>query len=155
MKPINSLLLLTLLFTAYSVNADSTVNEMQGEATIIVDSTSYSLALRRCYSASDVHDGITYEGFTISTHLSRRSKETGPRFFASGTKAEGKPKANYRMQINGGAQKGGIDYRGEIPYENYKDNKLVFVGKANSSSKKGKKVVNNTVRISIAVVCNK
>ena len=155
MKLLNPLMLLTLLFAAYSVNADNTVSEMQGEATIIVDSTTYSLPLRRCYSASNVQDGITYEGFTLSTHLSRRSKETGPRFFASGSKAEGKSKANYRVQIDGGALKGGIDYRGEIPYESYKDSKLVFEGKANSSRKKKEKVVNKVVPISIAVTCDK
>ena len=143
------------LFTTFSVDADSTVNEIKGEAIIIVDGTSYSLPLRKCYSASNIEDGKTREGFTISTHLSRRSKETGPRFFASGSKAEGKTKTNYRLQVDGGVLKDGIDYRGEIPYENYKDNNLVFVGRANRSGKKRGKVVNKFVPISITVTCNK
>jgi len=154
MKLINSLILITSLFSILSVNADSTVQEIKGEATIILDNKTYNLPLKKCYSATNIVDGKTLEAFIIATHLSRKSKETGPRFSALGSKTEDKTKASYRLQIDGGISKGGRGYRGKMPFESFKDNKLVFEGEAKSIRKENKKLVKELFPINITVSCN-
>ncbi len=111
MKFLNSLILITLLFTIFSVNADSTTNEVKGEAIIVVDNKTYTLTLKKCFSATNTEDGKMLEAFVISTHQSRKSKEPGPRFSALGSKTEGKTKASYRLQIDGDFSKSGTGYR--------------------------------------------
>ena len=142
---------MTLLFAIFSVNADSTSNEVKGEATIIVDNKTYTLPLKKCYSATNIDDGKKYEAFIIVTHLSRKSEGTEPRFTAMGSKTE---KTGYKLQIDGGFSKGGTGYRGKMPFESFKDNKLVFEGKANSIRKENKKPVKGLVPIKITVSCN-
>ena len=139
------------LFTAFSVQADNTTNQIKGEAVIIVDNKTYILTLKKCYSAKNIDDGKTHEAFIISTHRSRKSKETGPRFSTMGSKTE---KTGYKLQIDGGLSKGGTDYRGKMSFESFKDNKLVFEGKANSIRKENKKLIQVLVSIKISVRCN-
>jgi hypothetical protein len=132
----------------------SAESNSKGEAIIIVDNKTYTLPLKKCYSATNTEDGKTHEAFIIATHLSRKSKETGPRFSALGSKADDKTKASYRLQIDGGISKGGTGYRGKMPFESFKDNKLVFEGKAKSIRKENKKLVKELAPINITVSCN-
>ncbi len=68
-----------------------------------------------------------------------------------GSKTE---KTGYKLQIDGGFSKGGTDYRGEMPFESFKDNKLFFEGKANSIRKENNKPVKGCASINITVSCN-
>ncbi len=153
MKPlvrvVPSILLLCVTWIGFSAELNS-----KGEAIIIVDNKTYVLPLKKCYSATNIVDGETYEAFIIATHLSRKSKETGPRFSALGSKSEGKTKASYHLQVDGDFSKGGTGYRGKMPFESFKDNKLVFEGKANSIRKENNKPVKRLVQINITVTCN-
>ena len=54
MKLINPLILITLLFTVFSVGADSTAHEIKDEATIIVDNKTYAILLKKCYSPTTI-----------------------------------------------------------------------------------------------------
>ena len=134
MKILNPLIFLTLMFTIFSVNDDS---EAKGEATIVFDNKTYTLPLKKCFSATKTEDGKTLEAFVISTHQSRKSKGPEPRFIAIGNKTE---KTGYSLQVGGGFSKGGTRYQGKMPYESFKDNKLVFEGKAKVLKKKIKKL---------------
>ena len=151
MKLINSFVLITLFFTIFSANADSTVNYVKGEAIIIVDNKTYTLPLKKCYSSTNIGDEKTLDAFVFATHQSRKSKGAEPRFSAIGGKSE---KTGYSLQIDGGFSKGGKHYQGKMPYESFKDNKLVFEGKANSIKKVNKKPVKGVVPISITVSCH-
>ena len=151
MKLIKSVVVLSSLFTIFSVEADSTVNQIKGEAVIIVDNKTYTLPLKKCYSATNTVDGKTHEAFIISTHQSRKSEEAEPVFSAMGSKTE---KTGYSLRIDGGFLNGGTGYRGEMPYESFKDNKLVFEGKSNSIRKENEKSVKEQVPIHITVTCN-
>ena len=151
MKLINSSIVLISIFTIFSVEADSTANEIKGEAVIIVDNKTYTLALKKCFSVTNTVDGETNEGFVISTHHSRKSKGTEPLFSAMGSKTE---KTGYSFRVDGGFLNGGTGYRGEMPYESFKDSKLVFEGKANSIRKENKKLVKGLAPIKIIVTCN-
>jgi len=151
MRIINYLVLFISLFIALSVGADSTTNQIKGEAIIIVDNKTYTLTLKKCYSAKNIDDGKTHEAFILSTQQSRKSKETGPRFSAMGNKTE---KTGYKLQIDGGISKGGTDYRGKMSFESFKDNKLIFEGKANSIRKENKKLIQELVPIKITATCS-
>lgn len=157
MKHINFLILSALTFIVFSVSADdkanvsNTANEIKGEATIIVDNKTYNLPLKKCYSATNLEDGKSLEAFIISTHQSRKSKGSEPRFTAIGSKTE---KTGYSLQIDGGFSKGGTRYQGKMPFDSFKDNKLVFEGKAKSIMKENKKSVKGLVSISIMVTCH-
>ena len=151
MKLINSLILITLFFTIFSVNADSMANKEKGEATIFVDNKTYTLSLKKCFSATNTEDGKTLEAFVISTHQSRKSKGPESRFTAMGSKTE---KTGYSLQVSGGFSKSGTRYQGKMPYDSFKDNKLVFEGKAKSIKKKNNKTIKGLTSISIKVTCN-
>ena len=154
MKLINSLILITLLFTIFSVNADSTSQEVKGEAIITVANKTFTLALQKCHNATNTVEGKFHSAFVIATHQSRKSKEPGHRFSAIGSKTEGKTKASYRLQVDGGFSKGGTGYRGKMPFKSFKDNKLFFEGKSNSIRKENKKPVKGLAPINIKVTCN-
>ena len=138
MKILNPSILLTLMFTIFSVNADSTASEAKGEATIVVDNKTYTLPLKKCFSATNTEDGKTLEAFVISTHQSRKSIGPEARFTAMGSKTE---KTGYSLQDGGSFSKGGTCYQRKIPYESFKDNKLVFEGEAKSIKKENKKTI--------------
>ena len=154
MKLLNPLILITLLFTIFSANADNTANEVKGEAIIVVDNKTYTLPLKKCYSATNVVDGNKHEFFVISTHNSRKSKEIGPRLSIITSRTDEKTEAIYSLQVDGGFSKGGTRYQGKMPYESFKDNKLVFEGKASSIRKEKNKPIKKLVQINITVSCN-
>ncbi len=148
---ITSLMLLVVSAIAYAGNA---AQEEKGEANIIVDNNTYILPLKKCYSATDSVDGEKIEAFIVATHLSRNSKQAGTRFSALGSKTEGETRASYRLQVDGSFSKGGTDYRGEMPYESFRDNRLVFEGKADSIRRENNRPVKGLVPIKITVSCN-
>ena len=150
MKLINSLVLITLFFTIFSANADSTVNDVKGEAIIIVDNKTYTLLLKKCYSATNIEDEKTLEAFVIATHQSRKSKESEPRFSATGSKSE---KTGFSLQIDGGFSKGGTRYQGKMPYESFKNSKLTFEGETKSLKRDNKKLIKKVLPITINVQC--
>lgn len=152
MKFISYLILFTTFSMVFSMQADSTTSQIEGEAIIVVDNIIYTLTLKKCYSTKNIDDGQTSETFIISTHQSRKSNEIGPRFSAIGSNIE---KKGFKLQIGGGFSKGGTDYRGKMPFESFKDNKLTFEGKANSIKKENDKLVKDLVPIKITVSCHK
>lgn len=151
MKLKSTLILLISIYTVIAVNADNTTNQMKGEATIIINNDTYMLPLKNCYSSTNIVDGKKYEAFVVTTHLSRKGKGTEPRFTAIGSKAE---KTAYKLQIDGGFLKGGTGYRGQMPFESFKSNKLTFEGMASSIKKENNKSVKGLVPIKITVNCH-
>jgi len=155
MNTVTKLCLLPLMLLALIVNADSnlSVTQSKGEAVIKVAGKTYTLALRKCYSATRLLKGKKLTVFVIATHLSRRSKEPGPRFTAMGNDSGRKTRATYTLHLDGGFLKGGIDYSSIFPYESFKDNHLVIKGDARSLKKENKKVVESVVPIAINISC--
>ena len=148
--PLSLLILLISLLVNGIAYADNTV---KGEATIIVDNETYTLSLKKCYSGSNLVDGQTFEAFIIATHLSRKSKALGPLFSATGSKTIDKTETLYSLRVDGGFLKGGTRYIGKMPYDSFKDNKLVFKGKADSIKRENKKPIKKIVSIEINVKC--
>ncbi len=155
MNAIKKITLILLGIGFFSIAAGDLIDKVKGEAIITVADKTYTLALQKCHNATNTVEGKIHSAFVIATHESRKSKEPGSRFSALGSKAEGKTKASYRLQVDGGFSKGGTDYRGKMPFESFKDNKLVFEGKANSIRKENKKPEKGLVPINITVSCNK
>ncbi len=145
--------LLILIFSQASAvvaYADNTKNELKGEAIITVENKIYTLPLRKCYNASNNVDGKKNEVFVMATHLSRRSKVTGPRFTALGSLTG---KTGFKLNFKGGPSNGGILYQAKMPFDSFKENKLVFKGKADSIKRENKKPIRKIVAIEINIKC--
>jgi len=99
MKMLNPLILLTLIFMVFSVNADSKTNEVKGEATIVVDNKTYTLAFKKYFSGNNTEDGKTHEAFVMLNASGRKSKGTEPKFTATGSKTD---KTGYSLEVGGG-----------------------------------------------------
>ncbi len=155
MQILNKLCLLSFVILAFTVNADSnpSTTKSKGEAVIKVAGKTYTLSLKKCYSATRSVEGKKATVFIMATHQSRRSKEPGPRFTVLGSDSGGKTRATYTLRVDGGFLKGGIDYSSAFPYKSFKDNKLVIQGEAKSIKKANKKVVKSVVPIVINVSC--
>ncbi len=152
MNTVTKSCLLSIMLLTFVVNADSnTSSQSKGGAVIKVAGKTYTLSLKKCYSATQLFEGENLTAFIITTHLSRKSKEPGPRFSATGSKTG---KTGYQLQIDGGFSKGGTLYQGKMPYESFKDKRLIYSGKADSYTRVNKKPVKELVPINITVSCN-
>ena len=135
----------------------------QGEVVIKVDGQTYELPLVTCFRSELTADGKPGAALIISTHKSRMDKTPGPRFSIIGpqeSQMEGSSsesaQAGYRLSSGGGLMKGGADYIGLLPIDNFEDNKLQYKGQAKvrKMDVQTRKVDSSNINIEILVDCD-
>jgi len=89
----------------------------------------------------------------IRTHKSRKSKGSDPRFSALGRGHSERSKIYYSVSVKGGANQGGTDYKGQIPFKYLDGKTLHYAGKSSKREMKLGKLMKTITPIEFTASC--